>query len=180
MALRVLPTIALSAAERAAIRRLMDEAFGVGEEAFGDDDWEHALGGLHFVLEDEAGRSLSHASVVERVLEIDGTPLRTGYVEAVATQPDLHGRGYGSQVMEAVTAHIRSTFELGALGTGRQSFYMRLGWETWRGPAWVRGPEGVVRTPEDEGYILVLRTPTSPQFAGTETLTCDWRPGDVW
>jgi aminoglycoside 2'-N-acetyltransferase I len=97
----------------------MDTAFGTGEEAFADDDWTHALGGTHFVLDLE-GEIVSHASVVERTLEIDGRPLRTGYVEAVATAPGLQGRGHGTQVMEAATDHIRSTFELGALGTGEQ------------------------------------------------------------
>lgn len=157
----------------------MDTAFGTGDEAFNDDDWAHALGGLHFVL-DLDGEIVSHASVVERTLEIGGRPLRTGYVEAVATAPGLQGRGHGSIVMDAVTEHIRATFELGALGTGRHAFYERLGWQTWLGPATVRSREGEQRTPDDEGYILVLRTPTSPPFDLTEPISCDWRPGDVW
>jgi aminoglycoside 2'-N-acetyltransferase I len=157
----------------------MDVAFGTGEEAFGDDDWAHALGGRHFVL-DLDGEILSHASVVERALEISGRALWTGYVEAVATDPGAQGRGHGSVVMEAVTDYIRSTFQLGALGTGRHAFYERLGWETWRGQAFVRTPEGVQRTPDDEGYILVLRTPASPTFDLDERISCDWRPGDVW
>ena len=157
----------------------MDAAFGTGEEAFADDDWAHALGGQHFVL-DEDGEILSHASVVERVLEIGGRPLRTGYVEAVATDPGAQGRGHGSAVMAAATEHIRATQELGALGTGRHAFYERLGWETWRGHASVRTPDGERRTPDDEGYILVLRTPDSPAFDLDDPISCDWRPGDVW
>ncbi|HYN68632.1 MAG TPA: GNAT family N-acetyltransferase [Candidatus Eisenbacteria bacterium] len=177
--LRRLPGDALTPDELRAIRALMDTAFGTGDEAFNDDDWAHALGGLHFVL-DLDGEIVSHASVVERTLEIGGRPLRTGYVEAVATAPGLQGRGHGSIVMDAVTEHIRATFELGALGTGRHAFYERLGWQTWLGPATVRSREGEQRTPDDEGYILVLRTPTSPPFDLTEPISCDWRPGDVW
>jgi aminoglycoside 2'-N-acetyltransferase I len=177
--LRRLPTDALSPDELQAIRALMDIAFGTGEEAFGDDDWKHTLGGLHVVLDLE-GEIVSHAAVIERVIEIGGRPLRTGYVEAVATAPDRQGHGHGSVVMEAATEHIRATFQLGALGTGRHPFYERLGWETWLGPAFVRSPEGLQRTAEDEGYILVLRTPTSPPFDRTEPISCDWRPGDVW
>jgi aminoglycoside 2'-N-acetyltransferase I len=177
--LRQLPTDALAADELGTIRALMDTAFGTGDEAFNDDDWAHALGGQHFVL-DLDGQILSHASVVERVLEIGGRPYRTGYVEAVATAPNLQGQGHGSIVMEAATEHIRETFELGALGTGRHAFYQRLGWQTWLGPAFVRGPEGPQRTPDDEGYILVLRTPSSPPFELIEPISCDWRPGDVW
>lgn len=125
--LRLLPTAALTSGELRAVRALMDAAFGTGEEAFADDDWAHALGGQHFVL-DEDGEILSHASVVERVLEIGGRPLRTGYVEAVATDPGAQGRGHGSAVMAAATEHIRAMFELGVLGTGRHAFYERLGW----------------------------------------------------
>ncbi len=177
--LRGLPTDLLTPDELRTIRALMDVAFGTGEEAFADEDWAHALGGQHFVL-DLDGEIVSHASVVERVLEIGGRPLRTGYVEAVATAPAEQGRGHGSIVMEAATEHIRAGFELGALGTGRHAFYERIGWAMWRGPAFVRSPEGERRTPDDEGYILVLRTSSSPPFDLGEPIICDWRPGDVW
>jgi len=162
-----------------AIRALMDTAFGTGEEAFADDDWTHALGGTHFVLDLE-GEIVSHASVVERTLEIDGRPLRTGYVEAVATAPDRQGMGLGSRLMDDVTAWIRDRFELGALGTGRHSFYERLGWRTWTGPSSVRTPNGDRRTPDDDGYILVLATASSPPLDPSAPISCDWRPGDVW
>lgn len=166
--------------ELTAIRALMDRAFGTGEEAFADEDWAHALGGEHFLLEED-GSLVSHAAVVGRLLEVDGRPLRTGYVEAVATEPGREGQGHGSRVMAAATDHIRSAFELGALGTGRHAFYERLGWQTWRGPAFVReSGGGERRTPDEEGYILVLRTPTSPLFELDEPISCDWRPGDVW
>jgi aminoglycoside 2'-N-acetyltransferase I len=177
--LRLVPTHELSPGELRAIRALMDSAFGTGDEAFADHDWEHAIGGTHFVL-DLDGEIVSHASVVERTLEVGGRPLRTGYVEAVATAPSLQGRGHGTRVMEAATEHIRTTFELGALGTGEHQFYARLGWKTWLGPAFVRTPDGEQRTPDDEGFILVLPTPTSPPFDLTEPISCEWRPGDVW
>jgi aminoglycoside 2'-N-acetyltransferase I len=177
--LRTLPTPALRPAELAEIRALLDAAFGTGEDGFGDDDWAHSLGGVH-VVADLDGRIVSHASVVERTLEIGERTIRTGYVEAVATAPDRQGQGLGTRVMRLVAAYIEATFELGALGTGSHHFYERLGWLTWAGPAFVRTPEGPRRTPDDEGYILVLRTPTSPPFGLAEPIRCEWRPGDVW
>ena len=178
--LRRLSTEALTPREIADIRAMLVTAFGPdADDAFGDDDWTHALGGVHFLL-DIDGRIVSHAAVVERSLEVEGRSLRTGYVEAVATAPDRQDRGYGSQVMAAATAYIRETFELGALGTGRHHFYERLGWSTWRGPAYVRTLAGPLRTPEDEGYILVLATPSSPALDLAARITCEWRPGDVW
>ena len=172
-------TDGLSPQELDALRALMDAAFPPGNEGFGDHDWEHAVGGTHFLVEVD-GEIVSHASVVERTLEIGGRPVRAAYVEAVATAPDRQGRGHGTAVMRAVGDHIRDHFELGALGTGAHHFYERLGWETWQGQAFVRAAEGLTRTPDEEGYILVLRTPTSPAFGLTEPITCDWRPGDVW
>jgi aminoglycoside 2'-N-acetyltransferase I len=178
--LRRLGTEALSATEIGAIRSLMEVAFGDDEEErFTDEDWQHAVGGTHFVL-DIDGVLVTHASVVERELHVDGTPLRTGYVEAVATAPDRDGQGFGSVVMEDVSAFIRERFELGALGTGRHHFYERLGWRTWRGPSSVRTAAGVRPTPEDDSYILVLATPTSPELDLDAPISCDWRPGDVW
>ncbi len=171
----------LTVSETAAIRELLVAAFGSDEEeAFTDDDWAHAIGGLHFVL-DLDGEIVAHASVVERQLHVgDRGPLRTGYVEAVATAPDRQGAGFGSLVMGEVSDYIRGAFELGALGTGRQAFYERVGWRTWKGPSGVRTTEGVRPTPEDDGYIMVLTTPASPPLDLNATITCEWRPGDVW
>lgn len=177
---RRVPTNDLAASEIATIRALLAAAFGPDEEErFDDDDWDHALGGIHFVLEVDA-EIVSHASVVERELHVNGHPLRTGYVEAVGTAVDRQRAGFGSMVIADVTSYIRERFELGALGTGRHRFYERLGWLTWKGPAFVRTAEGPRRTPDEEGYILVLPTPSSPPLDMTASISCDWRPGDVW
>ena len=155
-------------------------AFGPDEdERFTDDDWGHAVGGTHFVL-DVDDVIVSHASVVEREIHVDGRRLRTGYVEAVATAPDRQGAGFGSQVMRDVTAYVADTFELGALGTGRHGFYARLGWQTWTGPSFVRTAGGPRPTPDDDGYIMVFLTPSSPRLDLDAAISCDWRAGDVW
>jgi aminoglycoside 2'-N-acetyltransferase I len=178
--LRRVRTQDLAASEIATIRALLVEAFGPDEEErFGNDDWEHALGGIHFVLEVD-GEIVSHASVVDRELHVDGRPVRAGYVEAVGTAVARQGAGYGSQVMADVTSWIREQFELGALGTGRHHFYERLGWLTWKGPAFVRTADGQHRTPDEEGYILVLPTPSSPPLDLAASISCDWRAGDAW
>ncbi len=171
----------LSASDLAAIRTLMYVAFASEdeEERFADSDWEHALGGVHVLA--ELNRAIvGHASVVERVLEVDGRPVRTGYVEAVATAPALQGHGIGTRVMRAANELIRETCELGALGTGEHGFYERLGWQVWQGPLFVRTPVGEERTPEEEGGILVLTTPSTGPLDLGARLSCDWREGDVW
>jgi aminoglycoside 2'-N-acetyltransferase I len=178
--LRRLPTAELTTDEVAAIRDLLEAAFGPQEEErFTEEDWQHAVGGQHFVLDVE-GEIAAHASVVERELHVDGRPVRTGYVEAVATAPSLQGTGLGTQVMRDVGSYIAERFELGALGTGSHRFYERLGWLTWKGPTFVRTPTGDQRTPEEDGYILVLPTPASPALDLSARISCEWRPGDVW
>ncbi len=174
-------TTELTPADFNAVRELMDIAFADDEDGpFGDDDWQHALGGVHVVL-DVDGVIVAHASVVERDIHIAGQPLRTGYVEAVATAPGRQGQGLGTQVMEAICAVIRADFELGMLGTGRHHFYERLGWHTWQGPAFLRTPGGDQRTPDEEGYLLVLRTPATPTGLDLAApISCEWRAGDVW
>jgi len=178
--LRQLATHELTRSETVAIRALMSAAFDSDEdEQFSDDDWQHAVGGVHFVLELD-GEIVAHAAVVEREIHVGGRPLRTGYVEAVATAPERQGIGLGSIVMTEVSDHIRECFDLGGLGTGRQSFYGRLGWRVWAGPTSVRTDGGEQPTPDEDGYVMVLATPTSPPLDVSSSMSCDWRPGDVW
>jgi aminoglycoside 2'-N-acetyltransferase I len=176
--LRTVPTAELSAAELAVLRRLLFEAFG---GRFDEHDWEHTLGGTH-VLAAEGGEPVAHGAVVPRVLVTGGRELATGYVEGVATRGDRRGRGLATAVMAEVGRVIERDYELGALGDGSgiPGFYQRLGWETWQGPTWVAAPQGRERTAEEDGSILVLRTPATGELELTASITCDWRPGDVW
>lgn len=168
----------LTATEVGRLRELLDAAF-LGDEAFDEHDWQHALGGIH-VLGRLDGDIVAHAAVVRRVLEAAGRPLETGYVEAVAVEPELQRRGHGTQLMRDVAQIVSATYQIGALGTGVQPFYERIGWERWLGPTWVRTASGVERTPEEDGGILILRTPMTPPLDLTAALSCEWRPGDVW
>ena len=181
MVVREVRTGELSADEVAAIRQLLWAAFPPDHEDGGmtEDDWQHALGGTHFLLEDDGGL-VGHASVVERILHIADRPIRTGYVEAVAIEPARQRRGLGTKLMEVVDAHIDAGFDLGALGTGDQPFYERLGWEVWQGRSSVRTASGLEPSPDEDGYILVLRTRSSPPLRLTDPVSCDLRPGDSW
>jgi aminoglycoside 2'-N-acetyltransferase I len=178
-AIRQVARANVSEGETSVIRDLLRVAFADDGEGFTDDDWEHAAGGTHFLLEN-TGAVLAYASVVLRELEVDGRTLRAGYLEAVATRPDVQGRGHGSSVVRAVNEHIRSTYELGALSTGLPDFYRRLGWELWLGPTAVRTERGLVPTPEDDGGIMVLPTPTTQALDLHAAISCEWRRGDAW
>lgn len=179
MAVRSLGSDELSSAQIAALRELFDTAYRDPSERFTDEDWDHAVGGLHFILE-EGGTIVAHASVVERELHTGGHRLATGYVEAVSTSPAHQRRGHGSALIRELTDHVDRTFALGALGTGSHGFYQRLGWVAWKGPTFVTTASGLVRTPQEDGYVLVRLTPTSPELDLSAPISCDWRPGDVW
>jgi aminoglycoside 2'-N-acetyltransferase I len=40
--------------------------------------------------------------------------------------------------------------------------------------------DGPLRTPNEDGYVMVLPTPASPPLDLTAAISCEWRPGDVW
>ena len=180
--LRRLTTPELTPPEIAAIRAILWAAFDDPEEpdeAFTEHDWEHGLGGIHVVAERD-GRIVAHGSVVDRDLRVAGRRIAAGYVESVATEPRLQRTGLGSAVMAEIGAIIGERYEAGFLGTGEHAFYERLGWLTWRGPLSVRTAYGERRTPDEEGYVMVLRTAASPPLDLDAPLSCDWRAGDVW
>ncbi len=177
MTVRVLATSDLDAPILAAIRALLDAAFA---GAFSDDDWAHALGGTHAIVETD-GQIVAHAAVVPRILDAGGTSLQAGYVEAVAVLPARQRTGLGTTAMRALAPIIERDYELGALSTGEWHFYERLGWKRWQGPTWVRHPDGRrERTPDDDDSLMILRTPASPVLDRAWPMTCARRAGDSW
>lgn len=178
---RRVDTDGLTGAETEAVRRLLWAAFDDDVDGgMSEDDWSHALGGIHVLVERD-GEIAGHAAVVERELHLGGRPVRTGYVEAVAIDPRHQRTGLGSRLMAEVDALIAERYDLGALATGSPGFYERLGWLRWAGPTYVRTGSGRQRTPDEDGGILVQATPSTPfELDLSTSISCDWRPGDVW
>jgi aminoglycoside 2'-N-acetyltransferase I len=176
---RTLSSHDLRPGEIAAIRDLLDAAFGAGAGGFDDEDWSHALGGQHFVIDDE-GVIVAHAAVVERELQTGEHRLATWYVEAVATLPSRQGQGHASRLMGAVEDHVDRAFELSALSSAGTTLYARRGWMPWLGQTYVRTDGELVRPPDDDGAIYVRPTPSSPELDLSASISCDWRPGDYW
>jgi GNAT superfamily N-acetyltransferase len=139
------------------------------------DSGDHVLARLE-------GRLVGHAVWGTRWLQPEGSePLRTAYVDAVASDPDLWGRGVGSAVMRRL-AEETAGYQLRGLGTDRPAFYERLGWERWLGPKGVRHPEGTRQGVDlmPEEIVLVLRTPSTPRLDLRSLLTVEPRPGQPW
>ena len=82
--------------------------------------------------------------------------------------------------MSALEA-LAPAYDLLALGATDEGMrlYVSRGWEPWRGRLSALTPDGVVPTPDEEGYVLVLPGAVALDLDG-ERSTCDWRDGDVW
>ncbi|MBY8848914.1 GNAT family N-acetyltransferase [Saccharothrix longispora] len=161
---------------RAAVRDLLDGAFDGG---FSDEDWAHALGGVHALVRD-GDALVGHGSVVRREMLHGGRSVRVGYVEAVAVRASHRRRGVGGAVMGALEDVVRGGYAFGALSASEDGvpFYAGRGWLRWRGRTFAMTPGGVVRTEEEDDGVFVLPAGGVPDLRGD--LTCDWRDGDVW
>ncbi|MDG4663111.1 GNAT family N-acetyltransferase [Mycobacterium sp. 236(2023)] len=180
MRARLVHTSDLDDETREDARRMVIEAFG-GD--FSDDDWEHALGGMHALI-CQRGEVLGHAAVVQRRLYCGGVALRCGYVEGVAVAEEHRGQGLGGVLMDAVEQVVRGGYHLGALGSSDlgEPLYTLRGWIRWIGPTSVLSPDGLTPTPDDDGgvYVLPADLPESFTLDTEAPIACDWRAGDVW
>ena len=175
MAVQVAHTGMLAEPVLRSARELLDVVF----DDLTDEDWEHALGGVHALVWED-GELVAHGSVVQRRLLHGARAWRTGYVEGVGVRRDRQRRGHGSAVMRALEDVARRAYDVVALAStdAATPFYARRGWSVWRGPSAALTPEGVRRTPEDDGAIHVLATGVPLDLDGE--LVCDWRDGDLW
>ncbi|WP_369233080.1 GNAT family N-acetyltransferase [Streptomyces sp. R21] len=173
---RTTHTADLTPAELCAVRALLDEAF---EGDFGDEDWDHSLGGLHVLVHDERGIA-AHGAVIQRRARHRGRSLRVGYVEAVAVRADVRRTGLGGQVMAELERIVDTAYGLGALSASDKGalLYTARGWQVWPGRICALGPEGVVRLAEEEGSTFVRPATAGPLDPAYE-LVFDWRDGDV-
>jgi len=164
----------------AELTALCEAAF---EESFAS-AWERLGPGLHVMAEVD-GQVVAHAMVIDRSLYLGheaDIAIDAGYVEAVATLPELQGQDHGAATMLRVAKIIVDEYTLGALATGSNSFYERLGWETWAGPTSVRMPDGErVRSADEDGHVMVLRTPRTPADLQLHApISVDWRLEEPW
>ena len=152
-------------------QRAYNEDLRAALEAF--DDPIHVVGTIE-------GTIVSHALWITRwLIPNDGGKLRTAYVETVATDPVRQRRGYASAIMRALVEQV-TDWELAALCTSDQGrpLYEKLGWETWRGPLYVRDSSGLTETPGET--VLIHRLRRTPRIDLAGSLSAEWRPGELW
>ncbi|MFE0331795.1 GNAT family N-acetyltransferase [Streptomyces sp. NPDC003753] len=173
---RTAHTADLDPAELRAVRALLGAAFDGG---YDDDDWEHALGGMHVLVSDEQGLA-AHGSVIQRRARYRKRWLRVGYVEGVGVRADVRRQGLGGRVMAEVERIIDRAYDLGALSASDDGapLYAARGWRLWRGRLYGLGPRGVVRLRDDEDCTYV-RPAAAGDLDFKRKLVFDWRDGDV-
>ncbi|OBJ55063.1 GNAT family N-acetyltransferase [Mycobacterium sp. 1423905.2] len=173
---RLVHTADLDHDTRRRTREMVTAAFA-GD--FGENDWEHALGGMHALIWHH-GAIIAHAAVVQRRLIYRGQALRCGYVEGVAVREDWRGQGLVRALLDGAEQVMRGAYQLGALSSSARArnLYAARGWLPWRGPTSALSPTGAIRTPEDDGSIFVF--PVDVELDTSAELMCDWRAGDVW
>ena len=199
LTIQILPAAAIAPPLLAAVRNLCARAYA-GENleplwaAYAADF--HAIGWAQDL-------PVSYAMAVTRWLQAGaGLPLRTAYVELVATLPEFQGRGYATALMRRLAAAIAAAdYELAALCPADTQLYARLGWEYWRGPLFIRRPPDgwpeqeraaamdtdkdtpaageLLPTPEER--VMILRLPQTPPLDLEGPLSAEWRPGgELW
>ncbi|WP_392672770.1 GNAT family N-acetyltransferase [Streptomyces sp. LN785] len=146
-------TCRLTPAAREEIRAFLRTAF---EGDFGDEDWDHALGGIHVCARDGSGL-LAHGSVVQRRAMHAHRSYRVGYVEGVAVRAGRRREGLGGRVMTEVERVVDGAYAFGALSASSAgaALYAGRGWEVWQGGIGVMRPGGVEPLPEEEGGMYV-------------------------
>lgn len=153
---------------RAAIVRVCVEAHQ--EEDFNNLFNYISSGGWHFLAYDNE-QLVSHALVTTRWLQLEGqSPLKTAYIDAVATLPSYQGQGFGSALMRQLAGDIDSEYGIACLETERETFYARLGWQTWRGPLAGRSEQGV----------MVLQLSKTPALDLESLLSIECQPDRIW
>ena len=121
---------------------------------------------------------VSHAMWVTRWLQPGNRPpLRTAYVEMVATEPQFQGRGFATAVMRELASAIHD-FELGGLSPAEPMLYTKLGWVFWQGPLSIRTQAGLLSTPD--ASVMILQIPKTPPLDLTLPLSAEWREGELW
>jgi GNAT superfamily N-acetyltransferase len=136
--------------------------------------------GLH-VMGFVDGRLVSHAVYTTRWMRQEDHPLlKTAWIDAVSTAPDVQRRGYGSAIMRHLAQVITPDYAIAGLQTDdKLHFYAQVGWELWRGALAGRHENGdLVPTPEQTG-VMILRLPGTPplKLDGSLTMRID---GRIW
>jgi len=138
-----------------------------------------AYGLAQHLIGRQDGRIVSHAMWVTRWLQPEGLPpLRTAYVEMVASHPSYQSLGHATRLMVQVPGRLTDDFQLAALCPAETRLYRRLGWTFWRGSLFIHQAKSLLPTPEEQ--VMILPLPGTPPLDLDAALSAEWREGELW
>ena len=181
--MEVFPANSLTPATLQEIRYLCNAAYGEKLDAL----FDAYVADLH-ILASLRNQLVGHAMIVTRWLQAgEGAPLRTAYVEMVATAHRHRSRGIGTAIMRKVAqVAARERYDVAALCPADTGLYSHLGWEYWRGDLFIRFPTpgrlaGTELVPTPGEQVMVLKLPGTPALDLDQPLSAEWREGgELW
>jgi predicted acetyltransferase len=133
----------------------------------------HIIGRYH-------GQLVSYVSWITRWMQIGkASPIRTAYIEGMATEMGHRNKGFASQVMSTAVDAIKD-YDIAALSTGSVSFYTRLGWQLWHGPLYCRKENELIAMPGEQGCVMVYALPKTPPLDLKAPASIEWREKEPW
>jgi aminoglycoside 2'-N-acetyltransferase I len=133
----------------------------------------HILGRYH-------GQLVSYVLWITRWMQIgDAPPMRTAYIEGMATEISHRHKGFASQVMKTAIDAIND-YDIAALATGSVGFYRRLGWQVWQGPLYCRKEKELIAMPGEQGCVMVYALPQTPPLDLKAPASIEWRAIEPW
>ena len=146
--------------------------FGWGENIFGieDNQYQWRPKDLHIIL-DVDGRAVSHVGLINHTVEVGGTPVRVGGVGGVATNGEVHGRGYAQKTLRFAEKYMceEMNVEFGLLFCldRLRPFYERQNWQLLYAPVEFEQPSGKMISPLN---VMVLPCSEADWPAGAVNL----------
>ena len=151
-----------TAADRAAVRRVNEAAFGQPEEADLVDRIRERAAGYLGLVATEAGEVVGH--IAFSPVEIDGHPgVSVWGLAPMAVRPDRQRAGVGSRLVRAGLAACRAEGEEAVVALGHPAYYPRFGFASAAG----RGIGNEYGAPPEAFMVLDLVPGALDGVAGT-------------
>jgi len=152
-----------------------EQIFGWGTDIFENEHLNVEWGGpttWHFVVY-EAGKVVSHAGLLEHVIDVGRQSVKVGGICGVVTVPSARNRGYAKSILETAAQFMQDKLkvEFGFLFCLERliPFYSNFGWQAITSPVFLDQSAGRTQIPEGL-HAMILNCQSQARPAGTVEL----------
>lgn len=132
LGLRVVPEKELLSEDNERIKRLLVAAFPQYRHIFHHTSYYYSKPEIRLWFEDKNGNIVAHLDFERRQIDVASKKILVAGVGEVATQPELHGRGIGRDLMKHFVKYIRQSYpaDFGFLQCRPAvvGYYEKVGW----------------------------------------------------